>query len=140
MLPALFIATMMLNAPADVIAAENREDLRVLVIDDSRVIRQVTRQNLIYVGFQGSNIVQVTPDDALETVSSESFDVVIFGTGGAPGELFRNLRAATNAKIIVSLLAGVFEFVSYYDAGADTIIAKPFNADILDPKLEAMGL
>ncbi|GAB2694019.1 response regulator [Thalassiella azotivora] len=119
--------------------------MKIVIADDSRVMRQIVVRTMRQAGYAGHDVVEATDGaDALEKIDEEAPDLVLsdWNMPEMTGiELLRALRAAGNDV--------PFGFVTSEgspemretaaDAGALFLIAKPFDADTfrdaLDPVL-----
>jgi two-component system, chemotaxis family, chemotaxis protein CheY len=116
--------------------------MKILVADDSRVMRQIVVRTLRQAGFDGHDIVEATDGaDGLAKVADESPDLVLsdWNMPELNGlEFLRSLRASGNTV--------PFGFVTSEgspdmrekaeQAGALFLIAKPFTADVFAEALE----
>jgi len=116
--------------------------MKILVADDSRVMRQIVVRTLRQAGFDGHDIVEATDGaDGLTKVADESPDLVLsdWNMPELNGlEFLKSLRAAGNTV--------PFGFVTSEgspdmrekaeQAGALFLIAKPFTADTFAEALE----
>ena len=109
--------------------------MKILVVDDSRVMRQIVIRTLREAGYDGAEIVEAEDGrDALDKVRSEQPDLVLsdWHMPNVTGiELLQALRGSGSEV--------PFGFVTWEgspaareqaaDAGALFLIAKPFTAD-----------
>ena len=116
-----------------------------LVVDDSRVIRKVSRRILEGLGFEvaeASNGMEamawcsaVMPDAILLDWRMPAMDGL---------EFLRRLRAepgGTRPKVIFCTVENEIEQIrEALDAGADEFIMKPFDSGIIAGKLDYLGL
>jgi two-component system chemotaxis response regulator CheY len=116
--------------------------MKILVADDSRVMRQIVVRTLRQAGFDGHDIVEATDGaDGLSKVADEAPDLVLsdWNMPELNGlEFLRSLRAAGNDV--------PFGFVTSEgspdmrekaeQAGALFLIAKPFTAETFAEALE----
>lgn len=116
-----------------------------LVVDDSRVVRTVARRLLE--GWSFSVTEAQNGAEALDRCAEQMPDVVLLDwnmpvTNGA--DFLAQLRAqpsGTQPKVIFCTTMNDPDHISKAMAlGADEYIMKPFDADILKEKLEAVGL
>jgi two-component system chemotaxis response regulator CheY len=109
--------------------------MKVIVADDSRVMRQIVIRTLRQAGFGGWDIVEaVDGADALDKVSAEDPDLVLsdWNMPNMTGiELLRSLRSAGNEVSFAFVTSeGSAEMRTIAaDAGALGLIAKPFTPD-----------
>jgi len=109
--------------------------VKILVVDDSRVMRQIVIRTLRQAGFEGLDIVEATNGaEGLDVVAAEGPDVVLSDW---------NMPEMTGIDFLTHLRARgddtPFGFVTSEGsaemrdrasgAGAAFLIAKPFNAD-----------
>ena len=115
--------------------------MKVLVVDDSRVMRQIVVRTLRQAGFSGLDIVEATNgSEGLDMVASEGPDLVLSDW---------NMPEMNGIDFLSSLRAKgddtPFGFVTSEGsdemreraagAGAMFLIAKPFNADMFEEAL-----
>lgn len=116
--------------------------MRLVVVDDSRVMRQIVIRTLRQAGFEGLDITEaVDGADALDTIEAEGPDLVLsdWNMPNMTGiELLRTLRSTGNDVpfgFVTSEgseeMRGVAE-----DAGALFLIAKPFTPEAFREALE----
>ena len=119
--------------------------MKILIVDDSRVMRSIVARTLRQAGFDDHDVVQAGNGvEALDVISEEEPDLVLsdWNMPGMTGiELLRTLRGQGDAI--------PFGFVTSEgspemrqraeDAGAMFLIAKPFTpeafAEVLEPVL-----
>ena len=117
--------------------------MKVVVVDDSRVMRQIVIRTMRQAGYSGMDIVEaVDGADALEKIAEHGPDLVLcdWNMPTMSGlELLRALRAAGNAVPFGFVTSeGSPEMRGTAEqAGAQFLIAKPFTSeafsDVLDP-------
>ncbi|MEJ5867291.1 response regulator [Pseudokineococcus sp. 5B2Z-1] len=117
--------------------------MRVLVVDDSRVMRQIVVRALRQAGFGSLEVVEAGDGGAgLEKVAEESPDLVLCdwnmpGTSGI--EMLQQLRAGgdrTPFGFITSEAASeVHDRASA--AGATFVVTKPFTPEVLHDAIES---
>ena len=119
--------------------------MKILIADDSRVMRQIVSRTLRQAGFSGHDVVEAADGrQAFDAVSAEQPDLVLSDW---------NMPEMTGIEVLRALRAGgvtvPFGFVTSEvtqemrqaaeDAGALFLIAEPFTADTfrdaLDPIL-----
>jgi len=116
--------------------------VRVLVVDDSRVMRQIVVRGLRQAGFASLEVVEAGDGEAgLEAVAQEAPELVLCdwnmpGTSGI--EMLERLRAGgdrTPFGFITSEAATeVHERAAA--AGADFVVTKPFTPEVLHDAIE----
>ena len=120
-----------------------RNKARVLVAEDSAVIRETLRRELTAAGFD----VTVAEDgrEALDIASSRTFDAVstdVMMPNLDGYELARALRADTRYKtvpiVMVTSKDAKIDTMRGYDAGADAYITKPADAGELIRTLDSL--
>ena len=106
---------------------------RVLVVDDSGVVRKIGAMTLMRAGFEVVDAVDGR--DALEKASNERFDLVItdINMPGMDGiELIKELRTLDDYRfipiVVLSTLAQKDKVDEGKQAGASGWIFKPFSA------------
>jgi two-component system, chemotaxis family, chemotaxis protein CheY len=117
--------------------------MKVLVVDDSRVMRQIVIRTMRQAGYAGMDIIEaVDGADAFEKIGEHGPDLVLsdWNMPTMSGlELLRALRAAGNAVPFGFVTSeGSPEMRSTAEqAGAQFLIAKPFTSEafseVLDP-------
>lgn len=118
---------------------------RCLIVDDSKIIRLVARKVLQEFGFDadeaGSGL------EALEQCAGEMPDAVLLDWS-LPGEdafeVLKQLRSLPGAERTVILFCTTKTDQAHLqealDAGANELISKPFDGEILHQKLSSAGL
>lgn len=117
--------------------------MKIVLADDSRVMRQIVIRTMRQAGYSGHDIIEATDGaDALQKIEEHHPDLVLsdWNMPTMTGiELLRGLRSAGNAVPFGFVTSeGSPEMRSTAEqAGALFVIAKPFTADgfrdILDP-------
>ena len=115
--------------------------MKILVADDSRVMRQIVIRTLRQAGFGDHDIIEA-PDGAAaaETVADEKPDLVLsdWNMPGMTGiELLRTLRAGGNSVPFGFITSESSEEMREMaeSGGALFLIVKPFTADIFREQL-----
>ena len=118
--------------------------MKVLVVDDSRVMRQIVIRTLRQAGFDDLDVVEAANGaEGLDTVSAEGPDLVLSDW---------NMPEMTGIEFLTALRArgddtpfgfvtseGSAEMRERADAaGAEFLIAKPFDADTFEEKLSPL--
>ena len=116
-------------------------DVRILIVDDDRALREALRRNLTLAGYE----VAVAADGtaALAQVEGEQPDAVVLDVGlpGIDGlEVCRWLRRAGNRVPVLMLTArdAIEDRIDGLDAGADDYLVKPFDVGELRARLRAL--
>ena len=115
--------------------------MKILVADDSRVMRQIVIRTLRQAGFSGHDIVEAEDGaDGFEKVQTEKPDLVLsdWNMPNKTGiDFLRDLRGSGNQTPFGFVTSeGSEEMRSIADqAGALFLIAKPFTADAFEAAL-----
>jgi two-component system chemotaxis response regulator CheY len=115
--------------------------MKILIADDSRVMRQIVTRTLRQAGFDGHDLVEAADgQEALDKATSESPDLVIsdWNMPEMTGvEVLRKLRSAGNeVKFGFVTSECTPEMQQQAEAaGAAFFIVKPFTADRFDEVL-----
>lgn len=116
--------------------------MKILIADDSRVMRQIVSRTLRQAGFDGHDVVEATNGrEALDVIASEEPDLVLsdWNMPEMSGiELLRALRAqGTGVPFGFVTSEGSPEMrEKAHAAGALFLIAKPFTADAFKEALD----
>jgi len=122
----------------------NKEEVQFLVVDDFATMRRVVRNLLRELGF---NKVEEAEDgvDALQKLRSKPFNFVVtdWNMPNMQGiDLLRAIRADSALHAIPVLMvtaeAKRENIIEAAQAGVNGYIVKPFNADTLREKLDAI--
>jgi len=121
--------------------------MKILVADDSRVMRKIVVRTLRQAGYAGHAVLEAADgDEALELIFAEKPDLVLsdWNMPGISGlDLLLRLRGAGNPVTFgfVTSEGSVEMRLRAHDAGAHFVIGKPFDADdfreVLAPVLPA---
>ncbi|MEU7648710.1 MULTISPECIES: response regulator transcription factor [Streptomyces] len=127
--------------PAEGDRTGDREQQRILIVDDEPAVREALRRSLAFEGY--GTEVAVDGADALEKAAAHRPDLVVLdiqmprmdGLTAA-----RRLRAAGSTTPILMLTARdtVGDRVTGLDAGADDYLVKPFELDELFARIRAL--
>ena len=120
------------------------EERRVLVVDDYSIMRRIVRNLLTQIGF--TNIDEAGDGaSALDKMHKSAVDLVVSDWNMAPMsglEFLKQLRADAHLKdtpfIMVTAESKRENVVAARDAGANSYIVKPFKAETLLQKIEAV--
>jgi two-component system chemotaxis response regulator CheY len=118
--------------------------MQVLIVDDQQSMRELLRHCLKEIG-----VTKVTStksaEDALETVTRESFDLVIsdWNMDGMTGlDLMKNIRSNPVIKGLPFIMAtgtqDKKQVMAAKEAGANNYIVKPFSTGDLRKRVEAV--
>ncbi|WP_030784865.1 response regulator transcription factor [Streptomyces sp. NRRL S-920] len=128
-------------SPAEGDRTGDREQLRILIVDDEPAVREALRRSLAFEGY--GTEVAVDGADALEKAADCRPDLVVLdiqmprmdGLTAA-----RRLRATGSTTPILMLTARdtVGDRVTGLDAGADDYLVKPFELDELFARIRAL--
>ena len=117
--------------------------MKILIADDSRVMRQIVIRTLRQAGYDDNEIVEAEDGrDALDKVGSEKPDLVLsdWNMPNMTGiELLKNIRAEPSIKdmpvLMITAEARKENIIEAAQNGANGYIVKPFTAATLDEKL-----
>ena len=118
--------------------------MKILIADESRVMRQIVLRTLRQVGFGHHDFVQAVDGvEALDKVATEAPDLVLseWNLPNKTGiELLRDLRGGGNTVPFGFVTAEGSEDMreTAKAAGAMFLIAKPFTADHFESALSGM--
>lgn len=119
-------------------------ELKFLIVDDSTTMRKIIKLNLTKVGY--SNIIEAAHGaEALQKLATEKVDV-IFSDWNMPEmnglQFLQKLRSQSDYQdipvIMLTTVSTQDEVVAALKAGASSYIVKPFTADKLREKIEAV--
>ena len=119
--------------------------MKILVVDDETLIRDVVRE---YLQLDGFSVEEARDgDEALDKFQQEQFDLVIMDyrlpvlDGIDAMYKIRNSRLEKQPKIIFcSSLLDIEKIEEALDGGADDYVLKPFDEEIIISKLSILGL
>ena len=124
------------------------EGKKVLVVDDSAVMRQIIKKNLKELGFTFSELLEAE-DGALglKKAGEEPVDLIVsdWNMPNMTGlEFLKAVRADADLKgiafIMVTSEADKEKIMEAVKAGVNQYIVKPFNAMQLEEKIKAIKL
>lgn len=115
-----------------------------LVVDDSRVIRKITRQIVERVGY---DVVEAeNGSEALTRCKVEMPDLILVDwdmpvmTGLEFVTALRRLENGFRPKVVFCTSKGTSMDVNQaFEAGADEYVTKPFDSEVLQEKLKRIG-
>lgn len=120
------------------------EGIRLLMIEDDAVIREVTTIGLSRLGYHVEGVEdglegleRLRELQATDPVDAVLLDVMLPTMNGT--QVCRALRTFANVPVImVSARGDGIDMVNGLDAGADDYLAKPFDLQVLDARLRAI--
>jgi len=121
-------------------------DKKILVVDDSNVMRQIIKNNLKQLGFSPDNITSA-PDGAagLKSLGANMVDLVIsdWNMPKMTGiEFLKAVRADDGLKAVPFMMVTSEtekeKIMEAVQAGVNQYIVKPFNANQLEEKIKAI--
>ena len=121
-----------------------RDDKAVLVVDDYGTMRRIMRNLLGQIGM--SNVDEAEDGkSALEKLRSSTFDLIISDWNMVPMsglDLLKEVRASTDLNtlpfIMITAANTAESVVEAKEAGVSNYIVKPFTADTLRRKIDAV--
>jgi two-component system chemotaxis response regulator CheY len=122
------------------------DDKRVLVVDDSNVMRQIIKNNLKQLGFK-SDLISDAEDGSVgfRKLSEGKVDLIVsdWNMPKMTGiEFLKAVRADANFKAIPFLMvtseAEKEKIMEAVQAGVSQYIVKPFNANQLEEKIKGI--
>ncbi len=120
------------------------ETIKVMVVDDSSVMRQIIKNNLKQLGFELGNLLDAEDgEEALNKINRGGIDLVIsdWNMPKMTGiDLLRAVRADEVLKelpfLMVTSEADKEKIMEAVQAGVNQYIVKPFNANQLAEKVK----
>jgi len=120
------------------------ETKKVIVVDDSSVMRQIIKNNLKQLGFEQSNLVDAEDgEQALKKISEDAIDLVIsdWNMPKMTGiDFLKAIRSDGALKelpfLMVTSEADKEKIMEAVQAGVNQYIVKPFNATQLEEKIK----
>jgi two-component system chemotaxis response regulator CheY len=120
------------------------ETKKVIVVDDSSVMRQIIKNNLKQLGFEQSNVVDAEDgEQALKKITENTIDLVIadWNMPKMTGiDLLRAIRSDGALKelpfLMVTSEADKEKIMEAVQAGVNQYIVKPFNTTQLEEKIK----
>ena len=120
------------------------ETKKVIVVDDSSVMRQIIKNNLKQLGFEQSNLVDAEDgEQALKKMNEDTIDLVIsdWNMPRMTGiDLLKAIRGDGALKelpfLMVTSEADKEKIMEAVQAGVNQYIVKPFNATQLEEKIK----
>jgi two-component system, chemotaxis family, chemotaxis protein CheY len=119
------------------------ETRKVMVVDDSSVMRQIIKNNLKQLGFELANLLDAADgEEALKKINEGKVDLVIsdWNMPKMTGiDFLKAIRADGSLKelpfLMVTSEADKEKIMQAVQAGVNQYIVKPFNANQLDEKI-----
>jgi two-component system chemotaxis response regulator CheY len=118
--------------------------MRILIVDDYSTMRRIVRNLLEQIGYQDVDEAE-NGASALEKLRSATYDLVISDWNMEPMtgiELLKELRADQKLKatpfILVTAEGKTDNVIAAKKAGVDNYIVKPFTAETLKAKINAV--
>ncbi len=120
------------------------ETRKVIVVDDSSVMRQIIKNNLKQLGFEQSNLVDAEDgEQALKMINEDEVDLVIadWNMPKMTGiDLLKAIRSDGALKelpfMMVTCEADKEKIMEAVQSGVNQYIVKPFNATQLEEKIK----
>jgi two-component system chemotaxis response regulator CheY len=119
--------------------------MNILIVDDYKTMLRIVRTLLMQIGFK--QIDEATDGEmAIQLMQSKNYDLVISDWNMEPMsgfELLKSVRAMRNGSqnvpfIMVTAESKVENIIAARQAGVNNYIVKPFNADTLKTKIDAV--
>lgn len=119
------------------------ETRKVMVVDDSSVMRQIIKNNLKQLGFELANLLDAEDgEEALKKINEGEVDLVIsdWNMPKMTGiDFLKAIRADGSLKelpfLMITSEADKEKIMQAVQAGVNQYIVKPFNANQLDEKI-----
>jgi two-component system chemotaxis response regulator CheY len=120
------------------------ETRKVMVVDDSSVMRQIIKNNLKQLGFELENLVDAEDgEEALKKIGGGAVDLVIsdWNMPRMTGiDFLKSIRSSDGALkeipfLMVTSEADKEKIMEAVQAGVNQYIVKPFNANQLEEKI-----
>lgn len=120
------------------------ETRKVMVVDDSSVMRQIIKNNLKQLGFELANLLDADDgEEALKMIRQDEVDLVIsdWNMPKVTGiDLLKSVRLDGDLKelpfLMVTSEADKEKIIEAVQAGVSQYIVKPFNASQLEEKIK----
>lgn len=138
--PHFWFSAQYANVASMVNAIDVREKLRVLVVDDNKVIRELVTRQLAKLGAHSTTAVDGR--HALELLDQETFDLVLMDVqmpemdGITATNEIRKREEPVGKHTLVIALTGHGSRVECIQAGMDDYLAKPMNIATLKATLQ----
>ncbi|MGI5506945.1 response regulator transcription factor [Lentzea sp. CA-135723] len=112
----------------------------VLLVEDDPVVRAAVTRALTGQGHIVHGVALAI--EALREVTANGYDVVVLDLGLPDldgGDALRMIRGVTNTPVVIATARDdETEIVRLLNAGADDYLVKPFSAEILEARLQAV--
>lgn len=122
----------------------NIKGIRILVVDDSRTMRQVMARMIKQLGFQNVEIADGA-EDALERVRESGYDLVISDWHMTPVsglDLLKEIRADSRTEKVPFIMVTAEQHdekaADAMAAGASDYLIKPYGEDAIRSKIVAV--
>ena len=122
----------------------DRADLKVLIVDDQEISRDLVRENLRVMGFTDIHMAE-TSDEGTEKISTHAYDIIFLDwmMPGKSGFLmlrdYRQNRAFDHvAFVMVTSQSNEKLMVEALKAGATAYVIKPAMPSIFKPNVETV--
>jgi two-component system, chemotaxis family, chemotaxis protein CheY len=120
--------------------------MKILVVDDSLTMRRIVGNTVVQAGFKKEDFDEAKDgQEALGLLEENSYDLVLtdWNMPVMNGlELVKTMKTMDNLKkipiIMVTTEGAKSEVVTALKAGVNNYIVKPFTADILKEKIQAV--
>ncbi len=121
-----------------------KADLKVLIVDDSSVMRSVLTDILKRIGFSETNITGATNgQEAVDIVVKSQFDIILLDWNMPEKDGFtalKEIRASGNKTpiMMVTTEGERLRVIEAIKAGANNYLVKPFDATDLEDKVQQL--
>ena len=120
--------------------------MKILIVDDSSTMRRIITNVILQLGYKKEEVREAeNGQTAWEILNNEEFDVILTDwnmpvmSGLDLVKLIRNEDKFSSLPIImITTEGGKAEVVTALKAGVNNYIVKPFTADLLKDKLNAV--
>lgn len=116
--------------------------MRILLVDNDAILREALTAQF---NVRGSNLEpSATFEDALGLVKVQDYDVILTeavlmdGNAGTFIRTLRNARTRTPVVVVSALCSAPEQQAALLHAGADDIVLKPYHAEVLWAKVDAL--
>jgi len=118
--------------------------MKVLIVDDSGVMRRVLGRELVAVGFQQENLSEAADgEESLKMVAENTYDLITMDWNmpnllGIDAVREMRARGITTPILMVTTEAEKSNVVTAIQAGANNYLIKPFTKDDLQDKVKQL--